>query len=117
LNYKVEVPRFMSMDTIVPFRPRGRPRISRNAIMDAIRPRPPSTNAVLVRRKVIAKRVGCSPATVGRAIVELEANGEVRRFRRLGRKGMLLRLPSRLVPRVPPTVVIAVVSPPNPEQQ
>src|SRR5258708_6282275 len=94
---------------IVPLRRVGRPRISREAALEMIDGLPRiGRGLVYLNRRVLADRLGCCRATVGTMVLELEASHRLRRVRRKGRRGLLVRLPT---PQrwLPPTRIIAVV--------
>jgi hypothetical protein len=76
---------------LIPPRRRGRPQFSRQTILEAIRPRRPGAVGAIVRRSVIARRVGCSKTTVGRAVSDLEVMGELYRIKQLGRRGLMVQ--------------------------
>lgn len=94
---------------IIACRGPGRPPISRQALLDAVTPRRPNATRVLVRRSVVARVVGCSPRTVGRMVADLERQGELRRIRRAGRRGLLIEPVRRHVTVHPPTVVLGEI--------
>lgn len=97
-----------TLPAVIRYRAPGRPPISRDAILDAIRPRRPGWPHTVVRRSVVARAVGCSRATVGRAIADLERAGELYRVARRGPHGLQVRLaPWQTTP--PGPWVIAVV--------
>jgi hypothetical protein len=70
---------------------RGRPQVSRQTILEAIRPKRPGAAGAIIRRSVIARQVGCSKTTVGRAVSDLEVLGQLYPVRRLGRRGLLVQ--------------------------
>jgi hypothetical protein len=74
-----------------PPRRRGRPQVSRRTILEAIRPKRPGAAGAIIRRSVIARRVGCSKTTIGRAVSDLEVMGQLYRIKRLGPRGLMVQ--------------------------
>ncbi len=74
-------------------RRRGRPPHDRDELLDLLRHLPRrGRNLVRINQCEAARKLGWHQATVQRAINDLERDGAVRRFSRLGHQGSILEL-------------------------
>src|SRR5687768_12269759 len=84
----------------------GRPPLSRNRALEALWAMPRrGRSLVMVNERKLSQDLRWSRATVGRALNELEADGQVRRRRNCGRAGLLVQLLGERPAPAPPNSV------------